>query len=172
MTIRELTRRDIPQLRELAVRIYRDTFSGQNTPANMETFLQKDYSVESFNREFDERGSFYFFACDGQTPVGYLRLRNNAEAEPYLGKNTIELHRLYIDARYQGRQVGKLLMEFALEYARNLKVDWIWLGVWEHNPRAQAFYERWGFEKFSEHIFQMGEEAQTDWLLKKRIAKD
>lgn len=169
MTIRELTRDDIPQLRELAIRIYRETFSGQNSPANMEAFLQSDYSIESFNKEFDCDGSHYFFACDGQAPVGYIRLRENAEVESLLGKSTIELHRLYVDVDFQGRGVGRLLMEFAIDYARKQRVEWIWLGVWEHNPRAQSFYKQWGFEKFSEHIFTMGDEAQTDWLLKKRI---
>ena len=170
ITIRELTRADIPQLQELAIRIYRDTFSGQNSEANMEAFLAKDYSVESFEGEFDEKGSSYFFACDGERPVGYLRLRYSTEAEGHLGKNTIELHRIYIDVKYQGHGLGKLLMEFALDRAALLKVDWLWLGVWEHNPRAQRFYASWGFERFGEHIFQMGDEAQTDWLLKKRIS--
>ena len=170
ITIHELTRADIPQLRDLAIRIYRDTFSGQNSEANMEAFLAKDYSVESFDREFDETGSAYFFACDNSRPVGYLRLRKSKEAEAHLGDNTIELHRLYVDINYQGHGLGKLLMEFALERARELKVDWLWLGVWEHNPRAQRFYTSWGFERFAEHIFQMGDEAQTDWLLKKRIS--
>jgi ribosomal protein S18 acetylase RimI-like enzyme len=96
-------------------------------------------------------------------------LRKNNEAIDQLGPNTIELHRLYIDTRYQNQKLGKRLMEFALDFAAKSKVEWIWLGVWEHNPKAQAFYQRWGFEKFSEHIFQMGAEAQTDWLLRKRI---
>lgn len=169
LTIRELTRNDIPQLREIAIRIYRDTFSGQNAPENMEAFLERDYSLASFDREFDEAGSACFFACDGDTPVGYLRLRRNNEAEAQLGSNTIELHRIYVDINYQGRSVGRELMQFALGYARNLKVDWIWLGVWEHNPRAQEFYRKWGFERFSEHAFHMGNEVQTDWLLRKKI---
>jgi ribosomal protein S18 acetylase RimI-like enzyme len=168
-TIRELTRADIPELRGLAIRIYRDTFSGQNSAANMEAFLAKDYSLESFHREFDEPGSSYFFACDDFKPVGYLRLRKSREAEEQLGNNTIELHRLYVDVNYQGHGIGKLLMEFALGHAKKLNVDWLWLGVWEHNPRAQAFYSSWGFERFGEHIFQMGDEAQTDWLLKRRM---
>jgi diamine N-acetyltransferase len=170
ITIRELSRSDIPQLRELAIRIYRDTFSGQNSEANMEAFLAKDYSIESFEREFNEVGSEYFFASDGESPVGYLRLRKSDEAERELGHNTIELHRLYIDINYQGHGLGKLLMEFALKRASELNVDWLWLGVWEHNPRAQRFYASWGFERFGEHIFQMGDEAQTDWLLKKKIS--
>jgi ribosomal protein S18 acetylase RimI-like enzyme len=169
ITIRKLAVSDIPALRELAIRIYRDTFSHQNSPENMEAFLRKDYSEQSFQREFAEDGSQYFFACDDEKPVAYLRLRRSKEAEPHLGPNTIELHRLYVDINYQGKKIGDLLMDFALKLAAAQKVDWIWLGVWEHNPRAQRFYERWGFTRFAEHVFQMGEDAQTDWLLKKRI---
>jgi ribosomal protein S18 acetylase RimI-like enzyme len=169
ITIRELTPGDIPALRELAIRIYRDTFSHQNSEENMEAFLQKDYSEQSFQREFAEEGSQYFFASDNGIPVAYLRLRHSNEAEQHLGPNTIELHRLYVDINYQGRKIGDLLMDFALQQAALQKVDWIWLGVWEHNLRAQRFYDRWGFTRFGEHIFQMGEDAQTDWLLKRRV---
>ena len=171
ISIRELSRQDIPQLRDLAIRIYRDTFSHQNSAANMEAFLRKEYSLDSFQREFNESGSQYFFACDDDEPVGYLRLRYNTEAEEHLGKNTIELHRIYVDAKYQGQRVGHQLMEFAIEKAKESGVDWLWLGVWEHNPKAQRFYERYGFTRFAEHVFQMGDDAQTDWLMKKRIAK-
>jgi len=169
ITIRELTTKDIPALRALAIRIYRDTFSISNTPENMEAFVNKDYSEQSFQNEFKEEGSRYFFAEENGIPVGYLRLRKNNEAESYLGKNTIELHRIYIDQNYQGKKVGALLMQHALDIAKKQDVEWIWLGVWEHNPKAQQFYERWGFERFSEHAFHMGDEVQTDWLLKKRI---
>jgi diamine N-acetyltransferase len=169
ITIRALSVQDIPALRTLAIRIYRDTFSNDNTPENMEAFLNRDYSEESFRNEFKEKDSSYFFAEENDIPVGYLRLRSNNEVEAYLGKNTIELHRLYVDQKYQGKKVGTLLMEKALNVARDLKVEWLWLGVWERNPKAQRFYNKWGFERFSEHVFQMGDEAQTDWLLKKRI---
>lgn len=135
----------------------------------MESFIHTDYTLARFQAEFREEGSHYFFAEEERIPVGYLRMRKNDEAEKYLGKNTIELHRIYVDQKYRGRKVGVLLMQQALAIARELKVDWIWLGVWEKNPRAQKFYQQWGFERFSEHIFQMGDESQTDWLMKKRI---
>lgn len=169
MKIQALTSNDIPVLRDLAIRIYRDTFSDSNTPENMKLFLEKDYSVAAFQKEFEEKESFYFFALDGDVAAGYLRLRKSDEAEKYLGSNTIELHRLYIDKPYQGKKVGMLLMQHALNMATALKVEWIWLGVWEKNIRAQLFYKQWGFERFGEHVFQMGDEAQTDWLLKKKI---
>ncbi len=169
MTIRELTVSDIPALRDLAIKIYRETFSEQNSEESMEAFLARDYSIESFQKEFTEPGSRYFFISDGSTPAGYLRMRRNTEADHLLGPNNIELHRIYIDKSYHGKQVGARLMRLALDIAKEGKFEWIWLGVWEYNPRAQRFYEKWGFEKFSEHIFHMGDEEQTDWLLRKKL---
>lgn len=167
--IRELTEKDIPALRELAIRIFTDTFAGNNTSENLEAFLNTDYTIDKFQNEFKEAGSRYFFAEAEGVPAAYLRLRKNDEAEKYLGKNTIELHRIYVDQNYQGRKIGAQLMQQAVDIATELKVDWIWLGVWEHNPKAQNFYHQWGFERFSEHAFRMGDELQTDWLMKKRI---
>lgn len=169
MTIRLLTEKDIPVLREMAIRIYKTTFAADNTAENMEAFLQSDYSIEKFEEEFDEPDAPYFFAEENEQPAAYLRLRINHEAEKYLGRNTIELHRLYVDTAFQGKGAGTLLMEHALRIATARKVDWIWLGVWERNWKAQKFYQNWGFERFSEHVFQMGDDAQTDWLLRKQI---
>lgn len=103
---------------------------------------------------------------DGDRPVGYIRLRENPEVEHLLGTNTLELQRIYVDHDFHGRKVGDKLMQFSIDIARDMKKQWLWLGVWELNPRAQRFYEKWGFVKFSEHIFRMGQEEQTDWLYK------
>jgi ribosomal protein S18 acetylase RimI-like enzyme len=60
-------------------------------------------------------------------------------------------------------------MEKTMDYATSNKFEWIWLGVWEKNYKAQQFYARWGFERFSEHTFWMGDDPQVDWLLKKKL---
>lgn len=169
MTIRPLTTADIPALRALAIRIYSETFGHLNSPENLAAFIESDYSVARFEEEFRQPGSLYYFAEEDGNVLGYLRLRDSHEVDHLLGPNTIELHRIYVDGQYHGMNVGNALMEFAINIAKEKKVDWLWLGVWEKNPRAQRFYERWGFEKFSEHIFQMGDDAQTDWLLRKKI---
>jgi diamine N-acetyltransferase len=101
--------------------------------------------------------------------VGFLRLRKSDEVADKLGNNSIELHRLYIHPDYKGMGIGNKLMETALTYSRQSKFDWIWLGVWEKNLNAQKVYAKWGFEKFSEHTFHMGNDAQTDWLMKKAL---
>jgi ribosomal protein S18 acetylase RimI-like enzyme len=169
VTIRELTIADVPELRALAIKIFSDTFTHLNTPQAMEGFISTDYTVEKFEKEFTEIGSKYFFICDGDKAIGYLKLRRNSEVDHYLGSNNIELQRIYVDHAYHGQKVGDRLMQLAIDTAKENNYEWIWLGVWEHNPRAQRFYQKWGFEKFSEHDFYMGEERQTDWLMKKLL---
>lgn len=169
MDIRLLTAADIPVLRALAIKIFRDTFSDQNTPETMDAFIEQDYSVASFQREFEQHHAWCYMISEGERPVGYIRLRENPEVEHLLGANTLELQRIYVDHDFHGRKVGDQLMQFSIDRAREMKRDWLWLGVWELNPRAQRFYEKWGFEKFSEHIFRMGEEEQTDWLYKLKL---
>ena len=163
---------DIPKMREVAIQTYVDTFAHMNEPENMEAFLKNSYDLHNFEQEFNEPGSFLYLAWAGMHIAGFFRLRNTQEVEDKLGSNTIELHRLYVHHDYQNQKVGRALMEKALRIAKEINVDWIWLGVWERNSRAQQFYMKWGFEKFGEHIFQMGDDPQTDWLLRKKISTE
>ncbi|MCE2894971.1 MAG: GNAT family N-acetyltransferase [Flammeovirgaceae bacterium] len=169
ITIRLSTLEDTAAMREVAISSYDDTFADSNTPENMESFFTESYSLSKLQDEYYEPLSVLYLACDGEKVVGFLRLRVNDEVKNEIGENTIELQRLYIDTAYHGKQIGKHLMEKALIYARENHYDWIWLGVWERNFNAQHFYDKWGFEKFGEHIFQMGDDPQIDWLLKKKL---
>jgi len=167
--IREARLSDIPEMRQVAISTYRDTFSESNTPENMRSFIEESYNLPSLTNEFHEKNSMLFLACEENKIIGFSRLRESEEVRTTLGENTLELHRLYVLTEAQGKSVGKLLMEASLLYAKERGYNWIWLGVWERNVHAQRFYRKWGFEKFSEHIFWMGEDAQTDWLLKKKL---
>lgn len=135
----------------------------------MEAFLSEAYNLEQLTKEFHEPNSILTLAFHGSRVVGFVRLRRNNEVDHYLGCNHIELQRLYVHPEFQNQRIGKMLMESAMQYALSGQFDWIWLGVWEHNAEAQRFYQRWGFEKFSEHVFQMGDDPQIDWLLKKKL---
>ena len=169
ITIRRSNFEDTAAMRDVAIRSYTDTFADSNTPENMKAFFTESYSLSKLQDEYYEPLSVLYLACDGEKVVGFLRLRVNDEVKNELGENTIELQRLYIDTAYHGKQIGKHLMEKALIYARENRYDWIWLGVWERNFNAQHFYAKWGFEKFGEHVFQMGDDPQIDWLLKKKL---
>lgn len=167
--IRLATPHDVPAVREVAIQSYEATFAAFNTRENMEAFYSESYALEVMQREFYEPHSYLFVATEGDSILGFVRLRRNDEAKDKLGDNTIELQRLYIHPHHQGRNIGKQLMEAALKQAMELRVEYIWLGVWERNFKAQNFYSHWGFERFGEHVFQMGDDPQIDWLLKRKL---
>ena len=167
--IREAEFSDVAAMREVAIQSYVDTFAEVNTSENMATFLNDAYSQQKLEQEFHEPGSLLSLACEGTRTAGFLRLRKSAEVEYKLGSNTIELQRLYIHKDFQNQKVGKMLMQKAINYSIASNFEWIWLGVWERNFNAQRFYEKWGFEKFGEHVFQMGDDPQIDWLLKRKL---
>ena len=167
--IRSAQPADLLLLRAIAIQTQVDTFGEFNAPANMEAFLREAYDLAQFEKEFQEEGSIYYMAWEGNEPAGFLRLRLNDEVEQHLGKNSIELQRIYVTKPFLGKKVGFMLMQTAITYAREKKFDWLWLGVWEKNLKAQDFYRNWGFERFSQHIFWMGPDPQTDWLLKLKL---
>jgi diamine N-acetyltransferase len=172
--IRHITQSELDELRLLAADIYRTTFEAVNfeavnTKENMDNYIAGAFSTEQVAMEFAEPGSVLMGAFSGARMVGYLRLRQTDEVLKYLGASNIEIQRLYIHPSHQGKGLANSMMQVCVDKAKELGMAWLWLGVWEQNTKAQRFYERWGFEKFSEHVFWMGDDAQTDWLMKKKI---
>jgi ribosomal protein S18 acetylase RimI-like enzyme len=160
---------ELEVLRALAIEIYEATFANANSPENMQRYLREAFDRQQMLKEWEEPDAGYWGAYEANQLVGYLRLRKNTEVDTWLGHSHLEIQRLYVHMAHQGKGVADQLMRHALAEAKRLGKEWIWLGVWEKNSRAQRFYERWGFEKFSEHVFWMGDDPQTDWLLKKRM---
>ncbi len=169
LNLRITTPTDLGALQRLAIDTQVDTFGAHNTEANMKAFIDEAYSLEKLRQELDEPGSHNYLAFVEDQLAGFMRLRVSDEVEHLLGKNTVELQRLYVDKAFHGQGIGAAMMRESMDIAKAGGYEWIWLGVWERNFKAQEFYKRWGFERFSEHIFQMGDDPQTDWLLKKRV---
>lgn len=149
-----------------------DTFSPYNTPADMQLFLDKQFSVEKLEAEIDLPDNYFFIAWEGEEPMGYMRLRYwpNPVYDFLPAHPSLEINRLYATQQAIGKGVGKAMMQFALDFARGQKLAWSWLGVWEKNERAIAFYHRWGFEKAGSHGFVLGTDHQSDWLMVKKLA--
>jgi ribosomal protein S18 acetylase RimI-like enzyme len=154
---------------DISRRTFYDSFAAQNTKENMDLFLREQFTREMLIAETEDPGSIFLLAVlDGEL-AGYVRMRDGGTwPEPGVA-NAIEIARIYSEQWAIGKGVGKALMQRCLEIAAEKQKEWIWLGVWEHNLRAIGFYTKWGFEKFGEHIFFVGRDPQTDWLMKKRI---
>jgi ribosomal protein S18 acetylase RimI-like enzyme len=167
--IRRATKEDAKILRDLGEQTFCETFAEHNTAADMKLYTEKNFTIEKLNDELNEEQSSFFIAHRNNIPFGYVKIRIANEPEDLKGK-AFEIERLYATKEQIGKGVGKKLIETAFEEGKRLGLKTVWLGVWEHNTRAVAFYEKLGFKKFGAHTFMLGTDAQTDWLLKKDLA--
>lgn len=169
LIIRLVKETEIEQLQLISIKTFEETFQDKCAPTDLSNFLKNAYSFEKLNSEFQNKESFFYFAEQNAEIVGYLKLNWGKAQTESLVENALELERIYILAKSQGKQIGQLLLARALQIAKNKNSDTIWLGVWEHNQRAISFYKKNGFEQFSSHIFPLGNDMQTDLLMKKTI---
>jgi ribosomal protein S18 acetylase RimI-like enzyme len=169
VTIRQATEADVKDLVEIGIRTFRDTFDEHNTPEDMQAYVDNAFTDEKLTEELRQDKTVFYVAYYKDQIAGYAKVREN-EVPPELGDvHALELHRLYVDKEHFGKKVGDRLMDICLHKAAASGYQCVWLGVWENNPRAIKFYTRKGFEKFSDHVFVLGNDAQTDWLMKKSI---
>ena len=169
ITISKASVNDVTTLQVIGKQTFFETFSASNTKEDMEKYLTENFTVEKITREVNNLNSQFFIAWQNDEAIGYLKV-NEGNAQTELQDNaSLEIERIYVLTTYHGKKVGQLLYEKALEVAGVQKKKSIWLGVWEENPRAIKFYEKNGFTAFDTHIFKMGEDEQTDILMRKTL---
>lgn len=169
VTIRLADTKDGELIATLSRQTFYETFASFNTKENMDKFMNEQFTAEKLMAETGEAGNIFLLAYDGDEPVGYAKLNECKESEELKDRNALEIVRIYAVTRAIGKGVGSALMQRCLETAAAMNKEVVWLGVWEHNHRAIDFYTRWGFEKFGTHIFLLGDDPQTDWLMKKEL---
>jgi ribosomal protein S18 acetylase RimI-like enzyme len=171
VNIRFAAAEDAETLARVAWKSFYDAFADhpKNAPDDLKSYMDEAFSAEMLAGELSDADVIYFIAEIGGEMVGYAKLKKNSREDATAGENPIELCRLYSLNEFIGKGIGKALMQHSLDYARANNHDVMWLGVWEYNFRAQKFYEKFGFEKCGEHVFQLGTDPQTDWLMQKKI---
>lgn len=153
-------------LAELARRTFVATFADSNSSADMEKYCDSAFSTAQILAEIRTRGTFFYIAETSGDPAGYIKLNfGEAQTENFTGRN-MEVERIYVDPGKQHEGIGGKLLDFAVSKARSQHCDAVWLGVWEHNQKAIAFYRQRGFELFGEHQFVLGSDVQNDILLR------
>lgn len=169
VTIRKARVDDLAILLPLIKTTFFVAFEHQNNPEDFKAYTDKAFAPEQVLSELQNLHSEFFFALYNDEPVGYLKLNYCTAQSDVKDEESMEVERLYVLKEHQSKQVGKLLMDFAEERAKAQSLKYIWLGVWEHNHRAQRFYQRNGFEKFGSHEFVVGSDVQTDFLMRKML---
>ena len=169
LLIRQAVAADLETLLVVATRTFYDAFAATNTPENMQAYMSAAFTPEQFQQELADPQSTFLLAELAGQPVGYAKLIRSEVPECVAEPKSIELSRLYVDQNVLGAGIGPALLQHCFALAREAGFQAMFLGVWEHNPRAQAFYRKWGFERVGEHLFQMGDDAQTDWWMMRKL---
>lgn len=168
-TIRVIDIKDLQVLQSLSKQTFTETFASSNTKENMDKYLEEALSLENLTEELNNPNSFFYFIEDNHTPIGYLKLNMGASQTELNDNSALEIERIYVTQAYQGKKVGQQLYEKAIQVAKEKGVEYIWLGVWEENHKAIQFYTKNGFTAFDKHIFTLGDEEQTDIMMKLTI---
>lgn len=164
--IQPASRLDLAALQAIGRKTFVETFAEGNSAENLAAYLNDGFSEDKLGAELRNDNSQFYFALQKEEVIGYLKVNWGEAQSEKQDPKALEIERIYVLQQYHGTQVGALLYQQALSIAQTRKAPYIWLGVWEENPRAIRFYQKQGFVEFGEHIFQLGDDAQRDVLMK------
>ncbi|WP_454045746.1 GNAT family N-acetyltransferase [Chryseobacterium sp. Marseille-Q8038] len=167
--INKATAEDLEVLQSLGIQTFSETFAEDNTEKAMKKYLEESFNTEKITSELNNPDSFFYIAWEEDNPVGYLKVNSGKAQTELQDETSLEIERIYVKKSHHGKKVGQLLYNQALDTAQQLTKSYLWLGVWEENLRALSFYRKNGFVEFDKHIFRLGEEEQTDLMMKKML---
>lgn len=167
--IRKCTMEDFDTLRELSIKTYYETFAHLNTPEDMQAYLDEAFEVNKLCNELNSPNSDFFFLFFNNALAGYLKLNEAPSQTDINDSSALEIERIYVASEFQGEGLGRYLMEQAIAIATERKKKYAWLGVWEKNEKAIRFYKKSGFYEIGTHTFVMGEDVQTDYIMRRDL---
>ncbi|MBD2871276.1 GNAT family N-acetyltransferase [Paenibacillus arenilitoris] len=167
--IKKCSLEDIQTLQEISIETFNDTFKDQNSPENLKVYLEKAFNSKQLEKELSNISSEFFLICFNEVLAGYLKVNINDALSEKMGDESLEIERIYIRNKFQGKGLGKYLQNKAVEIAIRKNKNTIWLGVWEKNENAIAFYKKMGFVQTGAHSFYMGDEEQIDLIMTKTL---
>lgn len=150
----------------IAKETFAETFLQHNTLENLNLYFEQNLTIDTIKKQLLNKNSNFYLAKINENVVGYLKL-NFAEAQTELQDiEAVEIERIYVLNSYHGQKIGQQLMDKAIHIAQQENKSYLWLGVWENNEKGIHFYIKNGFKIFDKHIFMIGNDAQTDFLMK------
>lgn len=168
--VRPAATADAPWLAALAERTFRDTYAAFNTPEDMERYIAGHFGAARQEQELRAGRMLTLVAEVDGRPAGYAQLTHGDAPDGVAGAAPMEIVRFYVERSWHGHGVAQRLMAAADEAARARGARTLWLGVWERNPRAIAFYRKCGFRDVGTQIFVLGEDHQRDLVLSRSLA--
>ena len=169
LRLEKCTVNDLKTLQEISFETFNDTFAKQNSPENMNAYLDSAYTDEKLTTELQTPHSTFFFLYKDDELAGYLKINTDEAQTEAIAVNALEIERIYIRSTHKRQGLGRYLIDQACNLAVKKGKETIWLGVWEHNQPARAFYQTMGFVQQGQHSFFMGDDEQTDFIMVKNV---
>lgn len=169
INIKPCTIEDLSILQEISYETFTETFKEQNSPENMNAYLERAFNLKQLEKELSTISSQFFFVYFNNEVAGYLKVNTQDAQSENMGEDSLEIERIYIREKFQKLGLGKYLINKAIEIAEEQEKNKIWLGVWEKNENAIAFYKKLGFVQAGSHSFYMGDEEQIDFIMSKSL---
>ena len=166
---RRITLDDLEKLQNIGRKTFEETFSESNSEENMRNYLEEGFSKEKLTAELKNKDSEFYFATLKDEVIGYLKVNFGESQTELKDSKALEIERIYVSKEFHGKSVGQILYDKAIEIAKQKGSEYVWLGVWEHNPRAISFYKKNGFVAFDKHVFRLGDDEQTDIMMKMKL---
>lgn len=166
LAIRKASPKDLGKLLQMAKTAFLQAFTVGNKPENVAAYLSEAFTLSKFEKELLNPASTFFVAELEGKLIAYTKVNLVPAQTDVHDPDSLEIARLYVLEEYLGSGVGKKLLETATDFAKQNQKKYLWLGVWEHNPRAIRFYEKNGFKIFGSHPFPFGDEVQNDFLMR------
>ncbi len=160
---------DLETLRMFSIKTYRDTFGYANSEENMKEYLEKAFNHDQLSSELQNPKSVFYFLYGDEALAGYIKVNAYGAQSDINDPQSVELERIYVSKDFQGRGIGEALLQKALELANEMKGNYMWLGVWENNTKAIAFYTKHDFIKVGQHSFFMGDDEQFDHIMRREL---
>lgn len=170
--IKKIGLTDIEQLQIIGRQTFLETFADGNTEENMQKYLEEGFTIDKLTSELKNPKSEFYFALFNKKVIGYLKINFGQAQTELKDPKALEIERIYVFKKFHGKKVGQILYNTAFDIAKQKSANYLWLGVWEKNPRAINFYKKNGFVEFDKHVFKLGNDEQTDIMMKLQLDKN
>lgn len=170
IVIRKITIADLVELQTISKQTFFETFADHNGADDMQKYLDNNLSVDQLKVELSDENSEFYFASAANKVIGYLKINFGPAQTEIKDKSAIEIERIYVLKDFHGKKVGQILFNKVIDIAKQTIAGYVWLGVWEKNLRAINFYKKNGFLEFDQHIFKLGDDEQTDIMMRLAVS--
>lgn len=167
--VKKVAINNIEQLQIIGRQTFFETFLTGNTQDNITKYLDEGFATDKLTAELNDINAEFYFATLQNKIIGYLKLNFGQSQTELKEDKAIEIERIYVLKEFYGKSVGQMLYNKAIEIANVKNADYVWLGVWQENLRAINFYKKNGFIAFDKHIFKLGDDKQTDIMMKLKL---